>query len=70
MASLKDNKPLLYSLLISGIAIIALTTGIVPEISQQFEIVEFSAEVSQVLNNFTIALTVVNFFSGNSKSDD
>ncbi|XP_022101040.1 manganese-transporting ATPase 13A1-like [Acanthaster planci] len=49
MASLKDNKPLLYSLLISGIAIIALTTGIIPEISQQFEIVEFPAEFRAVM---------------------
>ena len=47
MESLKDNKALLYSLLLSGVAIIALTTGIVPEVSQQFEIIEFDPEVSR-----------------------
>ncbi|XP_033643148.1 manganese-transporting ATPase 13A1-like [Asterias rubens] len=49
MESLKDNKALLYSLLLSGVAIIALTTGIVPEVSQQFEIIEFDPEFRMFL---------------------
>ena len=49
MESLRENKPLLYSLLFSGGAIIALTSGMLPDIADQFEIVEFPLEVSLVL---------------------
>ena len=46
MESLKNNKPLLYSLLFSAGAILSLASGVVPEMSEQFEIVPFPDEVS------------------------
>lgn len=46
MESLGENKPLLYSILASAGAILALAMGIVPEIANQFEIVDFPPDVS------------------------
>lgn len=45
MESLKDNKPLLYSLMFSVLAISSLTLGLVPDVADQFSIIEFPAEV-------------------------
>lgn len=45
MESLFNNKPLLYSLAFSCTAIIALASGIVPDIAEQFEIVPLPEEV-------------------------
>lgn len=45
MESLTQNKPLLYSIVLSGGAVLALALGIVPELAAQFEIIEFPAEV-------------------------
>ncbi|XP_074654024.1 endoplasmic reticulum transmembrane helix translocase-like [Tubulanus polymorphus] len=44
MESLTENKPLLYSLLCSGSAVIALASGFIPELAQQFEIVELPTD--------------------------
>lgn len=53
MESLTENKPLLYSLIFSGGAITCLASGIVPELTEQFELVhlppEFRNTVLQVL---------------------
>lgn len=51
MESLTENKPLLYSLFISGGAITALASGVVPEFSEQFELVHLPPEVSKVLSH-------------------
>ena len=45
MESLRENKPLLYSLMIAGGAIVALSSGLIPELQQQFELVELEPEV-------------------------
>lgn len=45
MESLTENKPLLYSLVFSGGAITALASGTVPELTEQFELVELPTEV-------------------------
>ena len=45
MESLQENKPLLYSLLFSGAAITALASGLLPDVANHFELVEFTAEV-------------------------
>ena len=45
MESLFENKPLLYSLMVAGSAIVCLALGILPDLSNQFEIVEFTPEV-------------------------
>lgn len=46
MESLRQNKPLMYSIFGSIIAVIALVTGYFPDLAQQFAIVEFPQEVS------------------------
>lgn len=48
MESLTENKALLYSIICSAGAILALAMGLVPDIAQQFEIVEFPSEVSLI----------------------
>lgn len=46
MEGLKQNKPLLYSVAISGGVVLGLAAGIFPDLSNMFEIVEFPDEVS------------------------
>jgi len=46
MESLTENKSLLYSIVGSAGAILALALGIFPDMAYQFEIVDFPAEVS------------------------
>ncbi|KAJ8038822.1 Manganese-transporting ATPase 13A1 [Holothuria leucospilota] len=55
MESLQDNKPLLYSLMFSIMAIISLTCGLVPDVADQFSIIEFPYE-------FRVLLLKVLFF--------
>lgn len=45
MESLKENKPLLYSIIFSAGAVFVLAGRLMPEFSDQFQIVEFSDEV-------------------------
>ncbi|XP_019619059.1 PREDICTED: manganese-transporting ATPase 13A1-like isoform X1 [Branchiostoma belcheri] len=49
MESLRENKALLYSLFFSIISLAALTMGLVPEVAQQFEIVDFPDEYRVLL---------------------
>lgn len=55
MESLTENKALLYSIVGSAAAILALAMGIIPELAFQFEIVDFPPEVliysSSVINS-------------------
>ncbi|KAL5015721.1 hypothetical protein ScPMuIL_005310 [Solemya velum] len=44
MESLWDNKPLLYSLLLSAMGVVVLGSGFVPELSEQFELVQLPTE--------------------------
>ncbi|CAH1991864.1 unnamed protein product [Acanthoscelides obtectus] len=44
MESLRQNKALLYSILGSAAIVLALALGIVPELSEQFEIIDFSPD--------------------------
>lgn len=46
MESLRENKALLYSILGSSSVVLALTLGIIPELSAQFEIIDFPPDVS------------------------
>jgi len=45
MESLVANRPLLYSLLVSASAVVALGSGLLPEVMTQFQLVEFDADV-------------------------
>ena len=49
MEGLRDNKPLLYSIMVSGGAVLALALGIFPDLSNMFEIVYFPPDVSILL---------------------
>lgn len=49
MESLWENKPLLYSLFGSAAAIVALTSGMLPDLATQFEIVEFPPDFRALL---------------------
>lgn len=46
MESLSENKPMLYSLLFSGFAVFMLASGISPELTEKFELVELPVAVS------------------------
>lgn len=45
MESLLENKPLFYSLVVSGSVLCALASGSMPDLSGYFELVEFPLEV-------------------------
>ena len=45
MESLFENKPLLYSVAASAAAVSALASGLLPDVANHFEIVEFTSEV-------------------------
>ncbi|XP_047213018.1 endoplasmic reticulum transmembrane helix translocase-like [Girardinichthys multiradiatus] len=72
MESLSENRPLLWSIAISGLAIVGLLTGSSPEFNEQFALVdiptEFKLIISQVLVvDFVAALLVdrlLQFFLG------
>ncbi|XP_060516984.1 endoplasmic reticulum transmembrane helix translocase [Cylas formicarius] len=49
MESLKQNKALLYSILISGGVVLALTLGLMPELSAQFELIDFPPDFKVTL---------------------
>ena len=48
MASLTENRPLLYSLLISASVLFVLASGMFPDLSAMFEIELFTEEVSSL----------------------
>jgi len=45
MESLMTNKPLLYSLLVSSSAVLALASGLLPDVMTQFQLVQFDTDV-------------------------
>ncbi|XP_062514963.1 endoplasmic reticulum transmembrane helix translocase-like [Corticium candelabrum] len=49
MASLRENKPLMISILLSFAAIAALAAGFMPDLASQLEIVEFPSEFQTTL---------------------
>lgn len=48
MESLKENRYLLGSILISSGVVLVLTLGLMPELSAQFEIIDFPDDVSTI----------------------
>ena len=72
MESLKENKPLLYSIIFSASAAVALAARISPEFNEQFQIVEFTVEFRNILLaviglDFLASLTIdksLEFFFG------
>ncbi|GBL77976.1 Manganese-transporting ATPase 13A1 [Araneus ventricosus] len=49
MESLSENKPLMYSIVVSGTAILMLVTGLSPDLAGVFSIVDFSPEYQNVV---------------------
>uniref|UniRef100_A0A131XZR5 Endoplasmic reticulum transmembrane helix translocase n=2 Tax=Ixodes ricinus TaxID=34613 RepID=A0A131XZR5_IXORI len=49
MESLTENRPLLYSLLISGLSVVSLVAGIMPDVARQFEIVHFPRDMQTII---------------------
>ncbi|VVC97262.1 unnamed protein product [Leptidea sinapis] len=49
MEGLRANKPLLYSIVISGGTVVALAAGLLPDLSSMFEIVDFPYEYRMIL---------------------
>jgi len=43
------NKPLLYSLLVSASAVLALASGLLPDVMTQFQLVHFDVDVRSLL---------------------
>ena len=62
MESLRENKALLYSLCSTAGFVALLATGTVPELCEQFGIVEFEDEVRNQKNPFRMSCSKV-FFS-------
>lgn len=63
MESLRQNKALLNSICISGGVVVALTLGILPELSAQFEIIDFPSDVSNSTTNYYFILTNNSYFT-------
>ncbi|NXF39751.1 AT131 ATPase, partial [Nyctibius bracteatus] len=55
MESLQENKPLLWSIVLSGLAIVGLLTGSSPEFNEQFGLVEIPAEFKMVITQVLLA---------------
>ncbi|KAF8774031.1 endoplasmic reticulum transmembrane helix translocase-like [Argiope bruennichi] len=49
MESLSENKPLMYSIVVSGTAILMLVTGLSPDLAGVFSIVDFTPEYQNVV---------------------
>ncbi|XP_030053422.1 endoplasmic reticulum transmembrane helix translocase [Microcaecilia unicolor] len=75
MESLRENKPLLWSIILSGLAIVGLLTGSSPEFNEQFGLVdipfEFKIVITKVLlADFCLAWLIdriLQFFLGSAK---
>lgn len=49
MASLTENKPLLYSLLASASVVLVLASGLIPDLSASLQIEAFPEEVCKIV---------------------
>lgn len=61
MESLFENKPLLYSLFFSGAAVFLLASGMSPDLTTKFELVEFVPQVDFWVF-FGIAMSIFHSF--------
>ncbi|BFZ20171.1 hypothetical protein BsWGS_23210 [Bradybaena similaris] len=55
MERLRDNKPLVYSLVFSTCAILTLASGLIPELQQQFDLVELPTEFRNIVLGVVVA---------------
>jgi len=61
MESLFENKPLLYSLIGSGVSILCLASGALPDVANYFQLVELDAEFVQIIMT-TLAVDFIGSF--------
>lgn len=61
MESLKENRALLYSLVCTGSFILCLAVGAMPDVNQEFGIVDFDSEFRNILTGVLIADFVLAF---------
>ena len=61
MESLKENRALLYSLVGTGSFILCLAVGAMPEVNQEFGIIEFDPDFRNILTGVLIADFVLAF---------
>ena len=61
MESLKENRALLYSLVGTGGFILALALGLMPEVNQEFAIVDFDPEYRNLLASVLVADFILAF---------
>ncbi len=61
MESLKENRALLYSLVGTGSFILGLVLGLMPEINQEFGIVEFEPQYRNLLAGVLFADFILAF---------
>lgn len=64
MESLRENRPLLWSIALSGLAIVGLLSGSSPEFNEQFALVDIPTEVFNsvhypTLTNFDTSMLVL-----------
>ena len=57
MTSLNDNRPLMYALLSVGLFSVALASNMLPDVSNQFEIIIFPADFRIVVQFFQTFFT-------------
>ena len=62
MESLRENKALLYALTSTGSFIVLLATGWLPELEEQFGLVEFQPEYRQMLLRILATDFFLSFF--------
>ncbi|XP_075909137.1 endoplasmic reticulum transmembrane helix translocase-like [Petromyzon marinus] len=55
MESLQENRPLLWSIILTGVAVACLVTGVLPDLSAHFEIVEFPYEFKWTIFQVLVA---------------
>ena len=60
MESLSENRPLLWSIAISGLAIVGLLSGSSPEFNEQFALVDIPMDVRKKTKH--IIVIIVKFF--------
>ena len=63
MESLSENRPLLWSIGLSGLAIVGLLMGSSPEFNEQFALVDIPTEVSLHVYNKDHFLNAIYFVS-------
>ncbi|KAJ7424786.1 hypothetical protein WISP_26663 [Willisornis vidua] len=55
MESLRENKPLLWSLVLSALALLGLLSGSSPEFNEHFGLVEIPTEFKLVISEVLVA---------------